>query len=86
MHSLLFRSDSPVQLEDSCDKRTEIIKRYIKNGSIYTTVLRDKITIEDPYLVLVKSSIYAIANDEPYGGKVPRRDYRDYLIKNSVFI
>jgi len=86
MHSLLFRADSPIQLSDTCDKRTEVRDRFIKNGKMYTTVIRDKITIEDPYLVLVKSAIYAIAMDEPYGGKTPRRDYRDYLIKVSVII
>lgn len=87
MLSLLSQPDAPFTEVPGCGQgRSETVRRYIKNGKIYTMVWRDKVTIEDPYLVLVKSSAYGIRTNEPYGGRTPRRSYRDYLVKSNLVI
>ena len=90
MRSILYQPSSPFGPSDqpsSCEPgRTETIQRFIKNGKTYTAVWRDTVTIEDPYLVMVSGSIYAIALNENYAARTPRRDYRDYLLKDSVVI
>lgn len=87
MKSLLYQPDSPFQQPAACEPcRTETVKRVIKNGKIYTMTWRDKITIEDPYMVMVKAVAYAIQMDEPYAARTPRRDYRDFLIRSSLVI
>jgi len=87
MLSRLYQSDSPFDLPVGCaSSRTETSYRFLKNGKIYTMVIRDKVSVEDPYLVMVKAAAYAIRMNEPYGARTPRRDYRDYLIKSSVVI
>ena len=87
MRSKLSLPGSPFVVPLDCGiGRTEVTRRVIKNGKIYTMTLRDKITIEDPYLVMVKASAYAIRTDEPYDARTPRRDYRDMLIKSNLII
>lgn len=68
-----------------CD-RNEVPITVRKNGRLYRFVLRDKITIEDPYLVLVKAAAFAIQQAEPYSGNPPNRAVRDFLIKSNVVI
>jgi hypothetical protein len=48
--------------------------------------MRDKVAVEDPYLVLVKAAGFAIRQSEPYAGRVPARSVRDILIKSTVVI
>jgi hypothetical protein len=87
MMTLLKQPDAPFTEAPGCGPgRNETVQRFIKNGKVYTMVWRDKITIEDPYLVLVKTSAYGVRTNEPYGGRTPRRAYRDYLIKSSLVI
>lgn len=87
MRSKLAQPNSPFVVPLDCGiGRTEVTRRVIKNGKIYTMTLRDKITIEDPYLVMVKAGAYAIRTDEPYDARTPRRDYRDVLIKSNLII
>lgn len=87
MISLLHQPNPPFDQPPGCSPgRTETTKRFFKNGKVYTMTWRDKITIEDPFLVMVRASAYAIRMNEPYGARTPRRDYRDYLIKSSLVI
>jgi hypothetical protein len=57
-----------------------------KFGRLYTMKLRDKISVEDPYLVMVKAEAFALQQGEPYSGVVPPRNVRDFLIKSNVVI
>lgn len=66
--------------------RTEIPLTLRKNGRIYRFVMRDKVTVEDPYIVLIKARGFAIRTGEPYGATPPSRAVRDFLIKSSVVI
>ena len=87
MISLLHQPNAPFDLPPGCGPgRVENAKRFIKNGKIYTMVWRDKVVIEDPYLVMVKAAAYAIRKNEPYGARTPRRDYRDFLLRSSLII
>lgn len=87
MISLLHQPDAPFDIPPGCEAgRREDRRRFLKNGKIYTMVWRDKVVIEDPYLVMVRATAYAIRTNEPYGARTPRRDYRDYLLKSSVVI
>jgi hypothetical protein len=88
MISRLYQLDSTFDIPADClaSGRAETKKRFLKNGKIYTMVWRDKVTIEDPYLVMVKAAAYAIRMNEPYGARTPRRDYKDFLLRSSVVI
>lgn len=84
--SLLFTAGaSPFSEPANCTPgRTEIPITLRKNGRIYRFVLRDKVTVEDPYIVLIKARAFAIRSGEPYGATPPSRAVRDFLIKSSV--
>lgn len=87
MKSLLFQDDSPFEepLEcQPCRQEKEVVLR--KGGRLYRFVVRDKIVVEDPYLVMIKAAAFAIREGEPYNGKTPPRSIRDYLIRSSVVI
>jgi hypothetical protein len=85
--SLLFTGDLPYSEPVTCRPgRQEIPITLRKNGRLYKFVVRDKISIEDPYTMLVKASAFAIGTGEPYAGQPPARAVRDFLIKSSVVI
>lgn len=90
MKSLLFQAgqtpfdEPPACGIDPC--RTEVPVTIRKDGRLYRFVMRDKVVPEDPYLVMVKASAFAISEGEPYNGKPPGRDIRDFLIKDAVVI
>lgn len=88
MKSLLFQDDAtPFTDPSSCfSGRTEVPITFRKNGRLYKLVLRDKVQVEDPYLVLVKARAFAIRTGEPFSGKPPSRSVRDFLIKSSLVI
>lgn len=85
--SLLFTGDLPYEVSESCAPgRKEIPITLQKDGRLYRFMVRDKIIIEDPYLVLVKAMAFAIGTGEPYSGQIPDRAIRDFLIKSNVVI
>ena len=86
--SLLFVNGATPFTEpaDCLPGRTEIPLTLRKNGRIYRFVIRDKVTVEDPYIVLVKARAFAIRAGEPFGATPPSRAVRDFLIKSSVVI
>jgi len=87
MKSLLFQGTTPLVEDESCGPgRVEVPINIRKDGRIYRFILRDKVTIEDPYLVLVKARAFAIRASEPFGGQPPSRSVRDFLIKSSLVI
>lgn len=63
-----------------CD-RSEVPVSIRSNGRIYRFVLRDKIVVEDPYLIMVKALAFSIQKGEPYAAQPPPRKIRDFLIK-----
>lgn len=91
MKSFLFRDDLdqffPFNEPPECVPcRQELQITLRSNGRIYKFTARDKIVIEDPFLVLVKAGAFAIREGEPYNGKTMPRSIRDFLIKSSVVI
>lgn len=87
MKSFLFRDVTPFTESDDCTPgRTEVNVSLRKDGRIYRFIIRDKVTVEDPYLVLVKARAFAIRTGEPFGAQPPSRSVRDFLIKSSVVI
>ena len=84
MKSLLFAqgTDTP----PGCGPRTEVTQVLRKNGRLYTLVMRDKIVVEDPYLVMVKATGFAVQQGETYPGTPPARGIRDFLVKTNVVI
>jgi hypothetical protein len=83
--SLLFTGALPYTDPPGCGPcRTEVPITIRKNGRLYNFVLRDKISIEDPYLVLVKAGAFAISQGELYNGLPPERSVRDFLIKQNL--
>jgi hypothetical protein len=87
MKSLLFQDTGPLQQPPGCGPcRTEIPIVLRKGGRLYRFILRDKISIEDPYLVLVKAAAFAIRTGEPFGATPPAKSVRDFLIKTATVI
>lgn len=89
MKSLLYQGLTPFAEPPSCVAvpcRTEVPLTLKKDGRMYRFVLRDKVVPEDPYLVLVKATAFAIAQAEPYVGNPPDRAVKDFLIKDTVVI
>jgi hypothetical protein len=85
--SLLFTDTLPFGVPPGCAPcRQETVITIRKFGRLYTFKLRDKIAIEDPYLVLVKAEAFSISQGEPYGGLPPERSVRDFLIKSNLVI
>jgi len=85
--SLLFTGALPYTDPPGCGPcRTEVTMTIQKNGRLYNFIVRDKIVIEDPYLVLVKAGAFSIRTGEPYAGATPDRSVRDFLIKSNVVI
>lgn len=83
--SLLFTGDVPFSVPPGCGPcRQEVTITIRKNGRLYTMKLRDKVVVEDPYLVLVKAEAFALGQGEPFAGIVPPRSLRDFLIKNNL--
>ncbi len=87
MKSLLFSESSPFEEPPECGPcRTEVVQVVRKDGRLYRIVLRDKIVVEDPYLMMVKAFAFAIQQGEPYMGNTPPRSIRDFLLKSNVTI
>lgn len=88
MKSLLFKQGATPFVEPpECGPcRLEVIVVVRKDGRLYRTVIRDKVVVEDPMLVMVKAEAFAIAQGEPFVGRPPPRAVRDFLIKSSVVI
>ena len=85
--SLLFTNQLPYSEPPSCKPgRQEVPVTLKKNGRLYRFIVRDKIVVEDPYLVLVKAAAFSISQGEPYSGQTPDRSVRDFLIKSNVVI
>lgn len=86
--SLLFVPDAlPFGIPPGCTPcRTEVKSVVRKDGRLYTMTLRDKISIEDPYLNLVKAEAFALKEGEPFAGLTPARSFRDALIKSNLVI
>ena len=83
--SLLFQNVLPFDSVPGCSPcRQEqglVIRKF---GRLYRFKVRDKVTIEDPYLVSVKAEAFAIAQGEPYNATPTSRTLRDFLIKTNV--
>lgn len=87
MKSLLFQGNTPLAEPASCGPcRKEVRIVFKKNGRLYTMVLRDKISVEDPYLTMVKAAAFAIQAGEPYKMLAPPRKVRNFLIRSNVVI
>ena len=85
--SILFSGTLPYTEPESCKPgRQEVFVNLKKDGRMYRFVVRDKIAIEDPYLVMVKATAFAISQGEPYAAQVPERSVRDFLIKQNIQI
>jgi hypothetical protein len=87
MRSLLFQGDTVLSEPVTCGpKRREAKVTLYKYGRKYVAVLRDKVSTEDPYIVLVKATAFAVQEGEPFMGRVIPRNLKDFLIKTSVVI
>lgn len=89
MKSLLHQGVTPFTIPPECSAlpcRTEVPITVRKYGRLYRFVIRDKVVPEDPYLMMVKASAFAISQNEPYNGRAPDRAVKDFLIKDTVII
>lgn len=89
MKSLLFQEGATLAEPPGCSAlpcRQEATVSLKKDGRIYRFVVRDAIVPEDPFLMLIKATAFALTTGEPYNGTSPNRVLKDFLIKDSVVI
>ena len=88
MKSLLFQEGATPFTDPpgNFTGRMEIPVTLRKGGRLYRYVIRDKVQVEDPYLVLVKARAFSIRTGEPYAANPPSRSIRDFLLKGSLVI
>lgn len=87
MKSLLYQEDSPFELPSICTPCRQEVKVTIrKDGRLYHFTARDKVVVEDPYLLMVKAQAFSISESEPYSAQVTPRNVRDFLIRTNVLI
>ncbi len=85
MLSKLFQPAPPFPGHLVCGPcRQEQRVTVVRNGYRYHYVLRDKLAVEDPYLVLIKATAFAIQQNTGYPGDVVPRTVRDFLIKSAI--
>jgi len=85
MKSLLQQPSNPFPNVSLCQPgRQEQEFTLHQNGMLYRFTVRDKLAVEDPYLVLAKAVAFAVKHSTPYPGAMPPRKVRDFLIKSSV--
>jgi hypothetical protein len=87
--SLLYQEgETTLVVPPGCEigERTEVPVSIRYKGRIYRAVLRDKVVVEDPLVVLVKASAFAIREGEPYQGQEVKRNVKDFLIKQNVVV
>lgn len=85
--SLLYADNQVLQEPPGCGPcRTEVKATIRKGGRLYTVIMRDKVVVEDPYLVMVKAAAFAIREGEPYMGRATPRAVKDFLLKSSVVV
>lgn len=84
--SLLYGASQLEQPPGCGSGRTEVTTTLREGDRLYTVVVRDKVIVEDPYLVLVKAAAFSIAKSEPYMGRAVPRSVRDVLLKSSVVV
>lgn len=85
--SLLFQGNTPLSEPVMCTPcQQEVRVAYKKDGRMYTMILRSRITVENPYLTMVKAAAFAIGQGEPYVMQPPPRKVRNFLIRSNVVI
>jgi hypothetical protein len=87
MRSLLGRTPAvtPISELPGCEAgRTETVRVIRKGGRLYRMVIRDKVVVEDPYLMMVKAEAYSIKTGTENAAKTTPRSIRDVLIKSNV--
>jgi len=85
--SLLFQDGAPFVEPDICTpcrKEAEVVIRG--RSRVYRVKVRDKIVVDDWYLVAVKAAAFAIQNAEPNTVVTLPRKARDFLIKENLVI
>lgn len=67
--------------------RIEYEKRYPRaDGRIVTVKIRETVTPEDPYLVLVRAAALAMRTGEAFNADRTPRSIKDTLIKTNVSV
>jgi len=67
--------------------RIEGVRRYpLANGRVVTITLRNTVTVEDPYLVLVRAKALSIRTGEAISAERTSRSIKDCLIKTNISI
>ncbi len=87
MRSLMFHSPAltPFQELPECRAgRLETVKVIRKDGRLYRMVVRDKVLVDDPYLVAVKAQAYGIRTNTEVTLDTVQKELRDALIKSNV--
>jgi len=87
MRSLAFRTPAVVPFVDpvACGPGRREVRTIIRKfGRLFTVTAREKIVVDDPYLVSVKAVAFAIRSTTAYAAQSVPRVVRDFLIRDNV--
>jgi hypothetical protein len=85
MKSLLYQPGQILKSPPTCKPcRDEVVTSFQRDGRTYTLTMRNKVVVEDPYIVLIKAAAFAISQQEPFSGRIVPREIRDTLIKTNT--
>lgn len=87
MKSRLFQETPPLIEPPGCGPcRQERFITIRHKGRLIRIVVRDKIVVEDSFLVMVKAAAFSIQTGALYNASPVKRNYKDFLIKSSLTI
>lgn len=89
MKSLLYQEDGSNHTVPPgcglCD-RNEVKISLRKGNKIYRFVVRDKVTVDDIYVIGIKAAAFAIQQNQPHPGTPTDRAVKNSLIKTDLVI
>lgn len=67
--------------------RSEVFFRIpVKDGTMRTVVVRDRLAVEDPYLKLVRARLFEVQTGQDFSAEETSRTIKDDLIKVNIQI
>ncbi len=67
--------------------RSEVFFRLpIRDGTIRTVIVRDRLAVEDPYLKLVRARLFEVLTGQDFSAEETSRKIKDDLIKVNIQI
>ncbi|MEI6356757.1 MAG: hypothetical protein WCP53_06605 [Verrucomicrobiota bacterium] len=84
MRTILANGNMPDIDYLAARRRTETTQTFHRDGVRHTLVVRSKVAVEDPYLMLVKATAESIRGGVDLLPEEIPRSIRDFLVRSNV--